>query len=265
MLREERLIMQPLGDERMDQREQHRRVGIRSNRNPCRAGRLRSVIADWTDVDDLDTGAAKLLHPTADRMRPAAALRDMHVLRIGAAEQNHKPAVTRDRGPRRERPRHRLRGAENMRQECERGAEAVVRRLIDEAAESTEKAADLPAGLVENPRRAPALRAAHDRAVAVIASDSIKLTRNEVEHARPVDRHERFATAARAVSGPLREPTFADHGLSDASLGMDGVRNGVEQRRWIGIVLKRCDADDVSVSHLRLKGAEVRMVANEFA
>ncbi len=119
------------------------------------AGGLRSVVADRADIDDLDAGARQLRHPAADRVLAAAALGDLHVLGIGAAEQHHEPAVPRDRRPRRERAGHRLRRAEHMRQELERRAEAVVGVLVDEAAERRQEAARLRARFVEDAGRSP--------------------------------------------------------------------------------------------------------------
>jgi hypothetical protein len=89
--------------------------------------------------------------------------------------------------------------------------------------------------------------------VAVIAPDPIELTRDQIERALPTHRHEWLAAAAGAVSRSLREPAFADYGPTDASLGVDGVRNGVEQWRRIGVVLKRSHADHAAVPDLSLK------------
>ena len=96
-------------------------------------------------------------------------------------------------------PVHRLRAAEHVRQEHQRGAETVIRGLVDEAAEDGHEAAQLPARLVKNSRRAPALRAGHDRVVAVIALDAREFAGDEVERALPRHRHERFAAAALAA------------------------------------------------------------------
>ena len=53
-------VVPPLADQRMRQRQQHRRVGIRPDRDPFGPNRLRPVVADRADVDDLDAGARQL-------------------------------------------------------------------------------------------------------------------------------------------------------------------------------------------------------------
>src|SRR5579863_576256 len=98
-----------------------------------------------------------------------------------------------------------------MGQEYQRGAETVVGDLVDIAAEYPHEAAQLPARLVENPRRTPALRAGHDGGVAVIALHARKFAGNEIEGALPRHRNKRLAAAPLAVSGTVFEPTLANH------------------------------------------------------
>ena len=129
-------------------------------------------------------------------------------------------AVPRDRGPRRERADHRLRAADDVRQERQRRAEAVVHHLIDVAAGRREEAVQLRARLVEDAGRRPALRAAHDGGVAVLAAHALDLARDQVERLVPRHRHERLAAAARAVAGTVLEPALAHHRLRDARLRM---------------------------------------------
>jgi hypothetical protein len=86
-------------------------------------------------------------------MRAAPALHHLHILRVGPAEKHDQMCVVCNRGQRRQRTSHSLRVAEYMRQEGERRAEAVIRCLIDEAAESREKAAHLGARVMEDPGR----------------------------------------------------------------------------------------------------------------
>ena len=129
-LRQEFAVVQPFGDQRVGQRQQHRGVGVRPDRNPFRMHRVRPVVADRADVDDLDAGAGEFGDRRRGRVRRAAALADLRVLRVGAAEQHHQLAVPRDRRPRGQRADHRLRAAEDVRQEGERAAEAVVHHRV---------------------------------------------------------------------------------------------------------------------------------------
>ena len=87
-----------------------------------------------------------------------------------------------------------------MRQERQRGAEAVVHHLIDEAAGGREETVKLHPRLVKDSGRRPALRAAHDGGVAVLAAHPLDLARDQIERLVPRHRHERLAAAALAVA-----------------------------------------------------------------
>ena len=134
--------------------------------------------------------------------------------------------------------------ADDMRQEGQRRPEAVIHHLIDEAARGREKATDLPARIVEQPGRRPALRAAHDRRIAMIAADPLELARNQIERLVPRHRHERLAAASFAVAAAMFQPAFAHHRLRDPRFRMHRLRNGVDQMRRIGIFLERPHADN---------------------
>ena len=96
---QELFVVQPFRHQRVRERKQHRGVGVGPDRNPGSPGSLRSVIAHRAHIDDLDAGTGQLRHPAGHVVLAAAALGDLHVLGIGAAEQQHKPAVPRDRRP----------------------------------------------------------------------------------------------------------------------------------------------------------------------
>ena len=114
---------------------------------------------------------------------------------VGAATPGH-PAIAPPPGPLgwfETRLRFVLRVAEDMGQEHQSSAEAIVGNLVDVAAEYPHEAAQLPARLVENPGRTPALRASHDRGVAVVALHARKFAGNEIEgalqrHRNKIDR-----------------------------------------------------------------------------
>src|ERR1700734_2369204 len=152
--------------------------------------------------------------------------------------------MARDRGPRGERPSAGLRVAQHVRQEHQRGAETVVGNLIDKAAEDAQEAPQLPARLMENPRRAPALRAGHDRVMAVIALDAQKLASDQIERALPRHRHEPLAAAALALPGAGFKPTLAHKWLRDTGFRMHRGGNSLDQGRRIGLALEWPHADD---------------------
>ena len=72
-----------------------------------------------------------------------------------------------------------------MRQEGQRGAEAVIARLVHEAAAGAQEAVNLPARRVKDPGRTPALRTAHDGGVAVARLHTRDLAGNESERVIP--------------------------------------------------------------------------------
>src|SRR4029077_17763265 len=152
-----------------------------------------------------------------------------------------------------------------MRQEHQRGAETIVGDLVDETAEDSHEAAQLAARLVENPRRTPALRAGHDRVMAVIAFDTGKLAGDEIESALPRYRHERLAAAALAVAGAGAgfEPALAHKRLRDPRFRMHRRGDCLDQGRRIGIALERPHADDAAIFHLGEKSAPMGMIADE--
>ena len=90
-----------------------------------------------------------------------------------------------------------------------------------------------------------------------------ELARDQVERALPADRDERLAAAALAMAGTLREPALPHHRPGDAGRRMDRGRDGVDQRRGIGIMLERPHADDPAVLHLGQEGAPMGMIADE--
>ena len=196
-------------------------------------------------------------------MASAPAFGHLHVLGIAAAEQRHELGVARDRRPGGKRPGDWLRAAEDVRQKRQRRAEAVIGSLVDEAAERCHEAAQLRTRLMENSGRAPALRAGHDGAVAVIALDARKLAGDQIQCTVPRHRDERLAAAALAVPAAVLEPAFARHRLRDASLRMHRRRYRLDHGRGIGVVFEGPHADDAAVLHLGEKSAPMGMVANE--
>ena len=73
-------IVQTAGHQRMDQRQQHRGVGARPDRNPFGVHGHRTVRAVRTDDDDVDAGAREFGKPVGVEVTGAAALGHLHVL-----------------------------------------------------------------------------------------------------------------------------------------------------------------------------------------
>ena len=55
--REKFLVVQAFADQRVDEREHHRGIGIGPDRDPSRSHRLGPIVAHWAHVDDLDACA----------------------------------------------------------------------------------------------------------------------------------------------------------------------------------------------------------------
>jgi hypothetical protein len=169
-----------------------------------------------------------------------------------------------DRRPGGEGAGHRLRRAENIGEEGQRRAEAVIARLVDKTAAGGEKAPQLAARLVKDAGRRPALRAAHDCRRPVFASHPRQLPGHEIERALPADCHKRLAPAADAAVGPVFEPPGAHQRGGDAGRRMDRVWECGDQRRRVGIEGERDGADDTTVGD-GVEGAPMRMLRHEAA
>jgi hypothetical protein len=128
-------IVHPFADQDMNQRKQHRSVGVGAYRNPFGRDRFRPIVTNRTDVDDLNACVGEFREPAAACMRAEPTFRHLHVLRIGAAEQHHESRMARDRRPGCQRTGHRLRRSKYMGQKGEGGTETVVGCLVNEAAE----------------------------------------------------------------------------------------------------------------------------------
>ena len=126
--------MQALGDQRMGQREQHRGVGVRPDRNPFRANGVRAVLADRADVDDLDAGLRQLRNPPPVECEAQPPLvtwvffglappNSTISLACRAIDDQEVSGPVTDCG-----------AADDVRQKRQRRAEAVVGHLIDKAA-----------------------------------------------------------------------------------------------------------------------------------
>ena len=192
-----------------------RGVGVGPDRNPFRRAVPGPSSRTGLTLTMATPALLERVDPAADGVIGAAALRHLRVLGIGAAEHHHEPRMARDRRPRGERAGDRLRAPEDVRQEGERGAEAVIAGLVDEAAGGGEEAAYL--------RRAPRGRCpAEDQPCEppMIAAGPcarctrVDLARDEVERALPRHRHERLAPApgaasAAALAPALRAPSAA--------------------------------------------------------
>jgi hypothetical protein len=147
-----------------------------------------------------------------------------------------------------------------MRQEGQRSAEAIVCRLIDEAAAGPQEAVKLPARRVKDPGRTPALGAAHDRRVAVARLYTRNFVGNEIERVIPCYGHEALAPTARSATGTA--PALAHHRSGNAGRRMHARRDRLDQDRRVGVVLERPHPNNTPVLDLGKEGTPVGVVAN---
>ncbi len=148
-----------------------------------------------------------------------------------------------------------------MRQERQCRAEAVVHRLVDIAAAGREKAMQLRPRLMENSGGRPALRAAHDRRIAMYTAHALDLASDQIERLVPRHRHERFAAAA--GTGAALQVALPHHRLCNPRRRIHRGRNGGDQVGRIGIVLERANAHHTALLHLRKERAPMRVIADE--
>src|SRR5262249_16867980 len=65
--------------------------------------------------------------------------------------------------------------------------------------------------------------------------------------------------------GPARQIALAHHRRGDAVWRMHGLRDRLDQWRWVGIARERLDADDASVADLGLEGPPIRGLGDKTA
>ena len=110
--------------------------------------------------------------------------------------------------------------------------------------------------VMEAARAAPAVGAAVDRVVAVLALDARELARRQVERLVPADLDEGVLPAGRAALA--LEPAAANGGTQDAARVVLRARHAEPDRRRIGVVGDRVQRDDLAPADLDVVVAPVR-------
>jgi len=103
----------------------------------------------------------------------------------------------------------------------------------------------------------PAVGTAEDRGVAIGLLHPLEFTGNHVQRLVPRYGHKGFCAASPAAVRPVLQPALADHGPTDAALGIHCVRDRLDDRRRIGVAFEGMDADDAPVAHFGLENAPV--------
>jgi hypothetical protein len=134
-----------------------------------------------------------------------------------------------------------------------RASRGIAAERGDIAADAVEEPVCLALGMVEAPRRGPAVGAAEDRLVAVFAANAVDLMRRDVECLVP-GKLDKVVAAAPAALG-LVQPTSADRGTQDAGLVMDGGGEDVGDTRGIGIPGERARDNHAAIGDIHLEGA----------
>ena len=161
------------------------------------------VAAHRADVDEVDAGlAGRVLRAARDVPRQAARV-DLRVLQRQAAEGDDQLGVLCDLVPVRSRGVDRVGAApDHVREDDLHGRAAVAVDRGGVAAVAVEEAVQQALRVMEAPGAAPAVGAAVDGGVAVLALDARELARGQVERLVPADLDEGVLSARRAARRP---------------------------------------------------------------
>ena len=224
-------------------REAHhqRDVGVGPRRDP--AGRLLvvDVAAHRADVDEVDAGlAGRVLRAARDVPRQAARV-DLRVLERQPAERDDQLRVLCDLVPVRGRGVDRVGAApDHVREDDLHGRAAVAVDRGGVAAVAVEEAVQQALRMMEAPGAAPAVGAAVDGGVAVLALDARELAGGQVERPVPADLDERVLPARGAARA--LQPATANGGSQDAARMVLRPRHADADRRRIGVAGGRVQA-----------------------
>ena len=125
--------------------------------------------------------------------------------------------------------RHRACGADDVRQQEHRGAEAVIAFLVDAAAAAEQEALELRAGVMHSTGGRPALRAAENAFGPVLRAHPLQLGIDELERRVPI--HFDVSVVPRAPPVAMLQPSLTHRRPRDARVRIHHFRQGIEQRR----------------------------------
>ena len=113
--------------------------------------------------------------------------------------------------------------------------------------------------MVESSGAGPAIRAAEDRRVTMLAFDALQLRRHQVKRCLPADLHKRLSTTQiRCAARPVVQPTLAHHRHAYAVFGVQRVRDGMDDGGRIRVFIKRLHTGQATVFHYADKSAPMR-------
>jgi hypothetical protein len=176
-----------------------------------------------------------------------------------SAETDHELRVRDDAVPRGDGADHRVQRADHVRQQGLRGREAVAVNMSGRAADEVDEPLHLRLGMVEAPRRTPAVGAGEDGRVAVGQAHSCELLRDAVERFRPRQGNERVGPAPMGVPPrSLLQPALAEHGPGHAQVAVHHCRHGQQDGRRIGVDGQRFGGDEPAALHHGVECAPMR-------
>ena len=141
-----------------------------------------------------------------------------------------------------------------MRQQELGGAPTVVADLVDAAAAEKEKTPHQAAGMMQSPRRRPAIGAAEDRLGTEARTHAREFVGDRRQRLVPRD----FAKSIGAGTWGTLAPALADRRAGDSERRMHHCRNSVEHRRWRRVVREGFAGDDAAVLDQRREGTPMR-------
>ena len=244
-------VVPSLADECVRQTQHQGDVGSRPDRVPDRIDLRRQIVAQRTDQVELDTPVAGGAQLAAGNVPAGPAAADIVVLQRHAAKGEDDGALRDELVPADGVAGDGTLRPEDMRQDHGRRTRAVAADRPDIPAGKVQKAVDLALRVVKAAGARPAIGPAKDRARPMRGIHSPQFGGDEVERARPGDRHEFVAAPPIIGSRPILQPTAANHRARDPRRMRDGGRDVAEQRRGVGISRMRHDLDILVAEHDR--------------
>ena len=241
---QKRAVGQRFGGQHISQREHDRHVGARNQGMPFAIAV--DVVAQWRKRHDAPAPVTESAQRVTRRMCRGAAVIDPGVLEGQTAEAHQQVGVFDDDLPVGGPFEQVIVGSHHPRHDHPGRAQAVgvPRKCI--SAKEFQEAMHLALGMVEPPGAGPAVRAAVDRLVAVGVDHAAQLAGQQLGELVPGDGHELVGAARRARPGPVAQPTAAHGRGGDPRPMTDRPGQVAQQRRRIGVAVKRCHGRDVT-------------------
>jgi len=172
-------------------------------------------------------GSQSGAHPVIAR----AAGRNLGIFERHPAERDEQLRVLRQYRKRGMRSIAVVHVRDDVRHQCSPGAQAVAIHATHVAAEEVQEAMQLTDGVMKTPRAGPSVRAAENRAIAVLGEHANELACDELRGGCPIDLDEWFASTPLVVRTRTAFQKASAHGRAPNAQACDARVELVETNR----------------------------------